>query len=244
MLLIVALTGQAGQLFIVPQARAKVAMLGLVTGAGMILTWTGVAMLDPSFAGFLWRFAPVLTIALGAIVLREKVLIKELLPVALMVGGGCICVIGRWQIVGVGTILTLLACGAAAVQFLIGKLQAGIVPAVVLVFYRAFISAIVVLLWALAGGGLEFNVATSHWLAIMLGAFFGPCAGFILMFQSYHYWHLSRSSMVLSAQPLFILPMAYLFLNKVPVGKELLGGFIILIGAFWLGWVQLNRRTK
>ena len=94
-----------------------------------------------------------------------------------------ISMLGRWHVVGMGATLTLLACLSFAVQLLLGKLQAHAVSALVMVFYRSFISAIVVLIWALTTGGLNFNVGGSHWFAVALGMCLAPSAGFVLMFQ-------------------------------------------------------------
>jgi len=85
-----AIVGTAGQWRQLPRFTCgvgKIGLLGLTTGAGMILTWSGLALLEPSFAAFLWRFLPVLTILLGAIFLGEKLLARELVIVGIMLFG-------------------------------------------------------------------------------------------------------------------------------------------------------------
>jgi drug/metabolite transporter (DMT)-like permease len=52
------------------------------------------------------------------------------------------------------------------------------------------------------------------------------------------YWELSRASIVVVVQPLFVIPLAYLVFGKFPGGMELIGGMVILIGAFWLALVH------
>jgi len=44
--------------------------------------------------------------------------------------------------------------------------------------------------------------------------------------------------MVKTAEPLFVLAPAYMVFGNLPAGKELLGGSIILVGAFWLAWIH------
>jgi drug/metabolite transporter (DMT)-like permease len=130
------------------------------------------------------------------------------------------------------------------VQLLIAKIKVTQVHPTIMVFYRNGIAAVLMGAWMILTGKAELHVDWSYWLATILGAFIGPCAGFILTFRSYHYWELSRASMVMTMQPLFVLPLAYLFLDKLPDPKELLGGSIILVGAFWLAYIHLRKKNK
>jgi len=242
-LLIVFLTGHRNELKLAANTVSKVSMLGVATGVGMLLGWAGLSRLDPSFAAFIWRFAPVLTILLSALFLREKLTMIEIFPIAIMVLGGSLSAIGRWNIVGIGTALTLFACFATSLQMLIAKSKVREIHPNILVFYRVGIAAIIIAFWTFLSGKADFDVKLSYWLVLFLGAFLGPCVSFLFTFRSYRYWELSRSSIVLTAQPLFVLPLAYIFLHKIPAGKELLGGLIILIGAFWLAWIHLKSRN-
>lgn len=242
---IVLFSGHSRQMAIPSHAVSKTALLGLATGVGMILSWAGLARLDPSFAAFLWRFGPVLIIVLSALLLGEKLLAKELGPIAIMVLGGCLSAIGRWDIVGTGIILTLFACCAFAVQMLMAKMVVANIHPNVLVFYRVGIGALIIALWTFVTGKVDFNVAASYWLVTFLGAFLGPCLSFLLTFRSYRHWDLSRSTIVRTAEPLFVLPLAYLFLKKFPTENELLGGCMILAGALWFAWIHfLNKRQE
>ena len=227
-----------------PKTKWRVLFLGLITGVGMIMAWTGMKMLDPSFVAFLLKFQPVFAIVMGAVLLHEKLLFNELVALMVMIAGACLSLVGRWHIVGTGTVLVLLSCVLGSFQLLIGKREAQTVPAIALVFYRVAIAAVIVTVWGLLQASLDFNVAASYWFSTVLAAFCGPCVGVFLMFQSYHYWHLSRSSMVHTALPLFVLPMAFLFLHKIPVTRELIGGAVILLGAFWLARIQLARAKQ
>ncbi len=215
-------------------------LLGLTTGVGMILSWAGLARLDPALAAFLWRFHPAFAIALGVVVLRERLTRTEALAVLVMIAGGAVSTVGRWNIVGLGAILTLLACLSAAVQMLIAKSRAHEVPPNVLVFYRVGIGALVIASWVFSTGKADFDVPSRYWYVTFLGAFLGPCASFLLTFRSYRYWDLSRASIVRTTQPLFVLPLAYAALGTVPGLRSVLGGCLILVGAVWLGWQRMR----
>ncbi len=237
-LIVVMVSGKRKELAIPTASIRKMLVLGLATGAGMILSWTGLSMLDPSFASFIWRFSPVLIIILSVFFLGERIRMVEVLAICIMVLGGAMTTLGRWHIVGTGVVLTLLGCVTVAVQMLVVKRSVGDIHPNVLVFYRVVLAAAVIALWSVLNGKLQFVISTPHLMVTLLGAFLGPCASFLLTFRSYRYWELSRSSIILTAQPLLVLPMAYIVFGKIPTGLELTGGFVILVGALFLVWLH------
>ena len=186
----------------------------------------------------------MLTILSGVIWLGEKLMLKEIFPIGLMIAGGAISTIGRWEIVGTGVILVLLSCVTAAIQMIIGKTQSSSVHPTILIFYRSLISAILVGAWTLATGKFDTSPKMSYWIVTIGGAFLGPAAGFWLTFQSYRFWDLTRSSIVLAIQPIVVLPMAYLFLGQLPSKQGFIGGLIILAGALWLTYIHLAKKQN
>lgn len=239
--IIVLLTGKSKELRIPANSVVSIAILGLATGSGMILAWSGLALLDPSFASFLWRFSPVLIIILSFFILGERLRMIEVAPISIMVLGGAVTTVGRWHIVGTGVVLTLMGCVAVAVQMLVVKMNVRRIHPNVMVFFRVSLAALITGLWGTINGKLDFDIGTTYLLVALLGAFLGPCASFLLTFRSYRYWDLSRSSIVLTGQPLLVIPMAYIAFGKLPNGFEMLGGFVILGGAFWLVWLHRPR---
>ena len=241
----IVLAGRSSRDQIFPARSMKAILaLGTATGLGMVLAWKGLASLDAAFASFLWRFFPVLTILSGVLVLKERLSKREVLAMLVMLLGSLWSVADRWQTVGSGVILTLLAACAGTVQLLIAKSQTHQVHPNVLVAYRVGIGAAFVACWAFATGAANFAVEARYWYVTLLGAFLGPCASFLLTFRAYKYWSLSQSSIILTAQPLLVLPLAYLFLGTLPARRELAGGGMILMGAFWLAFIQVARSTK
>ena len=238
----IALIGRQSRRRIYPAGNMK-GMLGtgICTACGMILAWKGLSTLDPTFASFLWRFFPVLTILSGILVLRERLSNKEIFAMAIMLFGGLWGVVGRWEVVGTGVTLTILASLAGVGQLLLAKSHIDKVHPNVLVAYRVGIGSILISCWVLATGVADFAVEIRYWCVTLFGAFLGPCASFLLTFRAYRYWTLSQSSLILTGQPLFVLPLAYTFLGSVPTSRELLGGGIILLGAFWLAFVQVTK---
>lgn len=239
--IIVLATGQAHKLVLLPSRDViNIIGMGLAASASIFFAWQGLDRLDPSFTSFIWRFQPVLAIVLSVLLLGERLFMKELFPIVIMVAGGCLSTVGRWSIVGTGTVLTILACTAVTVQLLLAKTESERIHPNILAFYRVFIAALAIALVTFLMGKADFNAKTSHWLVTLLGAFLAPCASFFLTFRSYRYWELSRASMVKTMQPVFVLPMAYMVFGTIPTGRVLVGGVLILVGAFWLGWIHLS----
>ncbi len=237
--LVVLISGRSREIILPRGELAAMVWLGFATAATMILAWLSLDLLNPAFAAFLSRFSPVLAIAFGVFFLSERLSLRLLAPAGLMVVGGCISMVGRWQIVGLGVVFGLLACCGVATQRLIAKIKVSKVHPNIVTFYRVFVGALVLALVVLGVGKAEFaNVEGKYWAVMLLGAFLGPCLGHLLMFRSYMYWELSRASIVVIVQPLLVIPLAYLVFGKFPGGMELIGGMVILIGAFWLAWVH------
>jgi len=225
-----------------PGSVGNVAVMGGATAVLMLFSWRGLALLDPTFASFLWRFTPVVVIVLGAAVLGERLRAVEIGALALMVLGGVLSTIGRWQVVGLGTVFTLIGCGAGAVQLLFAKKQTGKVHPNVLAFYRVGIGAVLIALWTFGTGRADFHVPGRFWAVTLIGAFLGPCFSYLLTFRSYRYWDLSQASIVRTMQPLIALPMTYAAFRTLPVRQELLGGSLILVGALWIAWIHFGGR--
>jgi drug/metabolite transporter (DMT)-like permease len=240
-LIIVLATRQWKQLALPAHTVGSILLLGLVSGAGMLLSWAGLDTLDPAFASFLWRFSPLVTILLSAVLLREHLSPKELLPAGLMIGGSLVSAIGQWHIVTGGMILTLLATCSDAVQRVMAKVLLKTIRPNALTFYRNCFGALALVAWIVVRGEADFQMSFQYWLSTLLGAFLGPCASFLLTYRAYRCWGLSRATLVLTAQPLFVLPMAYLAFGDFPSGKELLGGSLTLIGAFWFIRLHFGR---
>jgi drug/metabolite transporter (DMT)-like permease len=239
---IIALSIKASRDQIYPKKSIKAMVgLGTSTGVSMVLTWSGLACLNPVLSSLIWRFYPVLTMLSGVLFLKEKLSRVEIIAVMIMLMGSLISLAGRWEIVGKGVIFTILAAFTGALQLLIAKTQADKVHPNILVAYRVGIGAVVTAVWAFSSGKAEFDVEARYWLITLAGAFLGPCASFLLTFRSYRYWSLSQSSMVLTIQPLLVLPLAYIFLGSLPTIKELAGGAVILAGAFWLAWIHISK---
>ncbi len=233
--LIIIIQGKPAQLKLPLTSVKKILLLGLLTGLGQIFTFTGLSLLNPTFQSFLFRSQPLISMVFGILILGESMRRSELSPILLMIAGGVITTLGRWEIVGTGVIFTLLAALMVSGQFLTAKERSNNLTHMTLVFYRAAIGTLVIAVWVFGAGRANFAQAEfQHWGFTFFGAFLGPTLSFVLNFKSYKYLDLVRQSEALALQPVFVFILAGIFLGDLPTLKESIGGVLILIGSAWL----------
>jgi drug/metabolite transporter (DMT)-like permease len=226
-------------------SRGRMILLGVFCGLAMVFAWSGLKHLDPTFQAFLFRFQPLISVLFGVLFLGETVVLLEVIAMGIMVSGALVSISGRWEVVGLGFCLSLLAAVSTAMQTLIGKERIHLLHPAALTFYRVGIGTTVVVLWVLIVGGLDFDVRLSCWLVTLCGGLLGPTLGYFLTFSSYRHWTLTRSSQVLILQPVFVFPMAWFFLDRIPALQELVGGGLVLAGSIPLVLLHFkNRRMR
>jgi len=239
-LLIIVSKSQTKELRVKTDSRNKIILLGIITGAGMIFTWAGLALLDPTFQAFLFRFTPVINILFGSILFGEVLRLKEIFPIIVVVFGGLFSSISDWKVISGGIILTLLAVLTTSVQLFIGKDRIKTINPGVLVFYRAAIGSVVIFIWTFSAGKLVIDASLSFWIVLLTGAFLGPTLSFLFLFHSFRYWEFYRTSVVLTIQPLIVLPLSYMFLDALPNRSQLLGGLLMMVGVLWLILIHIR----
>lgn len=242
----VLLTGKARALILSRQALVWMVLLGLANTGAQLLMWQGLARLDPSFAAFLGRFYPVMAILLGVVLLKERIRALEWVAIGVMIAGGAVSTMSpTWQGELLGVFFMVAGSLSCALQLPIAKHRVNEIHTSVLSFYRVAVAAVAVCLWAAGTGTLDFSGGElRHWAVACFGAFLGPFLSYVFTFLAYRYWDMSRASILLTLQPLIVMPLAYAVFGKLPTGVKLLGGFIILGGAFWLAWMHRQPQAR
>lgn len=152
---IIYLTKQHHTLIVPQSSLFPLLLMGLLTGVGMLVGWQGLAILDPTFVAFLKRFEPVLVILLSLFYLKERLFVGEIVSIILIALGGVWSAFGRWEVIGEGVILIMLASLATALQLFIAKTNIQNVSPLILVFYRISIATCAIALWTIFSGGVN-----------------------------------------------------------------------------------------
>ena len=219
-------------------------LLGLVNAVTQLTQWQGLSRIDPSFSAFIGRFAPMVSLTAAAMIFKERLTRWEWLAIAVMIAGG---LISSWNVEhfggeGIGIFLTIVSTVFAGFQWVIGKHAHDRAPEGVMNLYRVGVAALVATIFASSTGKLDFtHAAPSHWIATLIGSFTGPFLSVVLMFRSYRYWEMSRTSVVHTLQPLVVMPLAFLVFGTAITGLKLTGGLITLGGG--LALALLHRKV-
>lgn len=217
--------------------------MGLANAGCQLTAWQSLDRMDPSFYAFLQRFSPMMAILMGTLILHERIRRFEWLPIVTMVLGGMFSVLAptpahaplNW--LGVG--LCLLSAFLSASQLPLAKLAGPGIPVGVMNLYRVAVAFVAVSIWAAARGKIDFSQAgPEHWGVVILGSFLGPFVSYVCTFRSYRHWDMARSSMVMTLQPLVVVPMAFLAFGLDITRWQLLGGCVTLAGGFWLAYLH------
>lgn len=212
-------------------------LLGCVNAVTQLTQWQGLRRIDPSFSAFIGRFAPMVSIVAAAMIFKERISRWEWVAIAAMLSGG---LISSWDVEhfggeGMGIFLSIVSTVFAGFQWIIGKHAHDRAPEGVMNLYRVGVAAVVVTIYALAVGKLDLShAAPSRWIATLVGSFFGPFLSVLLMFRSYRYWEMSRTSVVHTLQPLVVMPLSKIVFGTVITGLKLTGGLVTLAGGIAL----------
>lgn len=239
-LLIAAATGDAKVWRLPRKTLLPILAIGVSTAISMVLVWHAVMRLDPTFASLLARSTPALSILGGVLLFADRLRPAQVAAMFVLFAGAVVASAGRWDRVefSAGTLLMLGACTLVALQQVLAKLVAHRVNTDFVAFWRLAIAAPLLGVWILATGKTNFHAPVSCWAATLIGAFLGPCLSHVLLFRSYRYWPFMYSSIVQTAQPLFVLPLALAFLGTFPTEQSLAGGAVILTGGLWLALLR------
>lgn len=187
---------------------------------------------DPSVTSFLGNLYPVILIAMGVAFLGERFGSIEWIGVTLALLGAFLISyqggdsISKLFIPGTGVVL-LNAFFAATTSIIVKKNIHRFSPDLIS-FNRTF--------WLLlfATGvffayGKPFVIPVSALKNIAIGAIVEPLA-LLTIYLSFKYIEASRSSIIQSLKGIFVLAGAYLYLGTVPVGYQLIGGILTVLG--------------
>jgi drug/metabolite transporter (DMT)-like permease len=199
------------------------------------------AIPDPSITSFLGNLFPVFMTILAVSFLKERFTLIETLGALMAIGGAFIISYSgeldwrKFFIPGTGFVVvnTFLA---ASVAIIVKKNVQKASPEVfnlnsngwIFLFFLGYF------LWS----GQSVVIPVKAFQNIALGAFFGSFVGLLSFFYSYRYITASRSSIIQSLKGIFVLTIAYFYLDKFPLAVQLWGGGITVAGVLVMTMAQ------
>ena len=223
-------------------------VIGLLVILGVIDIFSNItffmairAIPDPSVTSFLGNLFPVFMTILAISFLKERFTLIETLGALMAIGGAFIISYSgelEWRklfISGTGFVVmnTFLA---ASIAVIVKKNVQKASPEVfnlnsngwIFLFFLGYF------LWS----GQSVVIPAKAFQNIALGAFFGSFVGLLSFFYSYRYITASRSSIIQSLKGIFVLIIAYFYLDKFPLIVQLWGGGITIAGVLVMTMAQ------
>ncbi len=228
--------------------RVSKGVVGLLVALGIIDIFSNItffmairAIPDPSITSFLGNLFPVFMTLLAISFLKERFSLIEAIGAFMAIGGAFIISYSgeldwrKFFIPGTGLVV-LNTFFAASVSVIVKKNVEKVSPEVfnlnsngwIFLFFFGYF------LWS----GQSVVISVSAFQNIALGAFFGSFIAFLSFFYSYRYITASRSSIIQSLKGIFVLVIAYLYLDKFPLAVQLWGGGITVTGVLLMTMAQ------
>ncbi len=191
------------------------------------------AIADPSVTSFLGNLFPVFLTVLSILFLKERFTLMEAMGGFLAIAGAFVISYSGgadWQrffIAGTGWVVLntfLAATFSAIVKKNIDKAS----PEIFNLNSNAWIFLAFLIYFLQSGDTLV--ISENALFNISAGAFFGSFVGLLSFYYSYRYIPASHSAIVQSLKGIFVLIIAFLYLDKFPETIQLAGGAITIGG--------------
>ena len=205
--------------------------IGLLSGVGSLLVFSGLHMLDPTVVSFIGRSDALFLILLGFMVLGERFTVQSGAGMLLALAGlGIISyATGAAQIWAVVMVITGYFAGS--LHRLVSKFITAATNPVLYSWMRATTITVGSAALALGTGHFHIVPSPSHLIVLAVGAFFGPFLAQVLYHYSLRYIGLSELAIMRATQPLFVALYASVLLGMVPTPKQIGGGLLLIVGA-------------
>ena len=199
------------------------------------------AIPDPSITSFLGNLFPVFMTLLAISFLKERFSLIEAVGAGMAIAGAFIISYSgeldwrKFFIPGTGLVV-LNTFFAAMVSIIVKKNVKKASPEVFNLNSNGWIFLFFVgyFLWS----GQSVVIPVVAFQNIALGAFFGSFVALLSFFYSYRYITASRSSIIQSLKGIFVLIIAYFYLDKFPLAVQLWGGGITVAGVLLMTMAQ------
>lgn len=142
----------------------------------------------------------------------------------------------------IALILGVLALSTSAIFVKIAS-----APSAITAFYRLFLSAVILLPFALGNRQNWQELCSLPKGKVRLGILAGLLLAvhYVMWFESLTYTSVASSTVLVSLQPLFSMVLGYFFFSERLRTRAILGCFVAIIGSAIIGWgdFQINERA-
>ena len=205
---------------------------------------------DPAVTSFMGNLYPVFLTSMGIIFLKERFTALEAFGAALALIGAFIVsykggtTLSEFFIPGAGVVL--LNCIFAAIASVVVKVNVRNMSPELINTNRSiwlFLFSFLMLIFFRE----SFVIPGRALVNIAIGATLGPFVAILLIYYSFHYIEVSKSSIVQSTKVVFVLIGSLIYFGTFPLLHQLIGGLLTLLGVVLISAAKLpyfRRREK
>lgn len=197
---------------------------------------------DPAVTSFMGNLYPVILTGMGVLFLKERFTLLETVGAALaLIGAFVVSYQGGTKlselfIPGAGIVL-LNAIFAAIASIVVKVNVRNMSPEIINTNRSVWLLGFSILMVLFYRPSLEIPLSALTNIAI--GAFIGPFIALLLIYYSFHYIEVSKSSIVQSTKVVFVLIGSVLYFGVFPLVHQLVGGFLTLVGVVLIAAAKL-----
>lgn len=204
-------------------------------------------MENPAVVSFIGNLGPVLVTLMGITLLGEKYKKRQLLGIILALGGVFALTFSLGSdldsLLQPGSQYVVFASALFAIATIIARKYKDKLNPELMSTIRSLLLFIVFafIVWV---NQKELIYNNAVWKVIIIGAFLETLLTIIFAYQALRYIEAATTSLIISTKALWVLVMAYLFLNTFPEPMELIGGCLSIIGIVLISLNGNHRSSK
>lgn len=214
----------------------RIWLLGVLNTAGILLQYISTFYLDPVTVGLLGRFYIVFAILLSVILLKEKIVKNDIVPIIFTV-------IGSFLVSNFSTNINNLlgiTCALAYTFFFaltnaLAKKVIRDVDSQIILLYNQGTSTIILFLVMIVTSGTRISLGINQgMLYIIISAICSGFIGLMLFYESLKYISYREANIVRASNPLFVFAFSLPFF-KIPITINfVIGGMLIIASIVWM----------
>lgn len=198
---------------------------------------------DPAVTSFIGNLYPVILTFMGIAFLKERFVWLETVGAFLAIGGAFVVSyqggtsLSDLFIPGTGVVF-LNATFASIASIVVKKNVKNMSPEVVntnRTFWLLIVSITAFLIF-----GKPFEIPHTAFINITIGSVFGPFLAVLWIYYSFQHIEVSKSSVVQSLKGVFVLAGSYLYFHILPVGYQLIGGILTVVGVLIISLAKVR----
>jgi len=214
-------------------------VLGIFEVIGTYFFFKAIATIpNPTIVSFIGNIAPVFTISLSFLILKERFNSLEFWGILLTLSGAFIISYkgnGMADMFIEGAQYILYSSVFGAINAVIIKMKIKKIHPIVLTINRSFFMLIFSLL-AVYYLQETLIVSKKAMMNIVVGSLLGPFLTVIVGYFALQFIPLSRKAIIMSTRGLFVLVGSYLYFGKFPTAIALLGGMVTIVGVLMIAF--------